>query len=145
MINLVRRNHWIWLGPIIALVGGVSYFLVFAQFPVLRDFPWLNLPLMILGVLASFAGVWVASKRPRDSWGRRSKIALATLGFAASLGLLSLFVWYIVDFSSRLPDPPSLAGKAAPDFVLSSTQGDTVQLSDYRGKKILLVFYRGHW
>ncbi len=145
MLNLVRRNHWIWLGPLVAFVGAVSYFLVFVRFPVLRDFPWLNLPLVLLGAVLSFAGVWVAWKRPRDIHWRRIKLAVATLGLVFSLGLAHLFVWYIFDYSYRIPDPVSLAGQQAPDFALTDPAGQTVHLSDFRGKKVLLVFYRGHW
>jgi len=37
-------------------------------------------------------------------------------------------------------------GALAPDFALQSLVGDTVTLSDYRGKKnVVLIFYRGHW
>ena len=37
-------------------------------------------------------------------------------------------------------------GSVAPGFTLESKDGDTVTLSDFRGKKnIVLVFYRGHW
>jgi peroxiredoxin (alkyl hydroperoxide reductase subunit C) len=33
------------------------------------------------------------------------------------------------------------AGEPAPDFSLSDQDGETVSLADYRGKKVLLVFY----
>ncbi len=34
----------------------------------------------------------------------------------------------------------------APDFTLESMDGSPVTLSDFRGKKrVVLVFYRGHW
>jgi hypothetical protein len=37
-------------------------------------------------------------------------------------------------------------GDAAPDFTLEDQEGKPVTLSDYRGKKtIVLVFYRGYW
>lgn len=37
-------------------------------------------------------------------------------------------------------------GTAAPDFTLEAKDGGTVTLSQFRGKKmIVLVFYRGHW
>ncbi|MDT8340860.1 MAG: redoxin domain-containing protein [Longimicrobiales bacterium] len=37
-------------------------------------------------------------------------------------------------------------GMEAPDFALESYGGDVVRLSDYRGRKaVILVFYRGHW
>ena len=38
------------------------------------------------------------------------------------------------------------AGDAAPDFTLEDQDGKPVTLSDYRGKKtVVLVFYRGYW
>lgn len=38
------------------------------------------------------------------------------------------------------------AGQAAPDFALENVDGQTVNLSDFRGKKaVVLVFYRGYW
>ena len=38
------------------------------------------------------------------------------------------------------------AGDLAPDFTLESKDSSLITLSDYRGKKnVVLVFYRGHW
>ncbi len=37
-------------------------------------------------------------------------------------------------------------GEQAPDFALPAIDGQTVSLSDYRGRQpLLLVFYRGWW
>lgn len=37
-------------------------------------------------------------------------------------------------------------GEVAPDFTLRSHRGGTLTLSEFRGKRdIILVFYRGHW
>ncbi|MBI4420329.1 MAG: redoxin domain-containing protein [Gemmatimonadetes bacterium] len=37
-------------------------------------------------------------------------------------------------------------GDAAPDFTLAALDGRRLTLSDYRGKKnVILVFYRGWW
>ncbi len=37
-------------------------------------------------------------------------------------------------------------GQAAPDFALENVEGKTINLSDFRGKKaVVLVFYRGYW
>lgn len=37
-------------------------------------------------------------------------------------------------------------GTLAPDFSLESLSGERLTLSDFRGKKnVVLVFYRGHW
>jgi cytochrome oxidase Cu insertion factor (SCO1/SenC/PrrC family) len=38
------------------------------------------------------------------------------------------------------------AGQPAPDFTLENLDGKQVSLSDFRGKKsVVLVFYRGQW
>jgi len=37
-------------------------------------------------------------------------------------------------------------GQAAPNFTLEDMDGKTITLSDFRGKKtVVLVFYRGYW
>jgi cytochrome oxidase Cu insertion factor (SCO1/SenC/PrrC family) len=37
-------------------------------------------------------------------------------------------------------------GSEAPDFTLETRQGSRITLSDFRGKKnLVVVFYRGHW
>lgn len=37
-------------------------------------------------------------------------------------------------------------GGSAPDFTLRSLGGQSYTLSDFRGRKdVILVFYRGHW
>jgi cytochrome oxidase Cu insertion factor (SCO1/SenC/PrrC family) len=37
-------------------------------------------------------------------------------------------------------------GQPAPDFSLEDTDGKAITLSDFRGKKsVVLVFYRGYW
>jgi cytochrome oxidase Cu insertion factor (SCO1/SenC/PrrC family) len=37
-------------------------------------------------------------------------------------------------------------GDMAPDFTLENADGKAISLSDYRGKKsVVLVFYRGYW
>jgi peroxiredoxin len=36
-------------------------------------------------------------------------------------------------------------GSSAPDFKLQSLDGGWVQLSELLGKKVLMIFYRGHW
>ena len=37
-------------------------------------------------------------------------------------------------------------GEPAPDFTLEDEKGTPITLSQFRGKKnVILVFYRGHW
>jgi peroxiredoxin len=43
------------------------------------------------------------------------------------------------------PQIPSAAGKPAPNFILKDEHGKTVSLASMRGKRVLLIFYRGYW
>ena len=48
------------------------------------------------------------------------------------------------------PKPTDLervkVGDVAPDFTLENMDGNRISLSDFRGKKsVVLVFYRGQW
>lgn len=130
-------------GLVLTLFGALSYFLYFYRFPVLRDFPWVNLPLVIAGAYVSVLG-W--KKVLRAGTGRLGK-GLATLGMGASLGLALLFCAYIFLLSNALPVAEGApdAGTLAADFKLRDHNGQDVQLVDYRGSKVLLVFYRGDW
>ena len=143
MAAMRRRNHLIWIGPAVTVAAVLSYFMVFARYPILRDFPWLNLPLAALGVGLSAAAVWRAARRSEVFRGK----VLAPLGFALSLLLGSLFVYYIFGLSYLVPPPTeaTLSLVRAPGFALASSGGETVRLDDYRGRKVVLVFYRGVW
>jgi len=46
-----------------------------------------------------------------------------------------------------LPKPQiaSAQGKSAPDFTLKDQEGRPFHLASLRGKRVLLVFYRGYW
>ena len=136
-----RRNHLTWIGPLAAFAGVVSYFEVFARFPALRDFPWVNLPLVFLGLGLSVLGV----RRAFGSPGTFRKV-LAAVGLAFSLLLAAVFVWYVFFFTYQMPPGSQALGLVdAPDFALTASDGETVRLSDYRGRKVVLVFYRGFW
>jgi peroxiredoxin len=36
-------------------------------------------------------------------------------------------------------------GKPAPNFMLNDEHGKTLSLASLRGKRVLLIFYRGYW
>jgi hypothetical protein len=138
-----RRNHALWIGPLIVFVGGVSYFMVFATIPALRDVPWVNLPAVLIGLAISGLAMWRAFARREAYRGR----VLGPLGLVFSLALSGLFCFYVFSFSYRLP--PSSAGVAegsvAPGFTLAAHDGREVSLGELRGEKVVLVFYRGFW
>lgn len=137
-------NYLAWSGPIVTLVGALSYFLYFVQFANLRDFPWVNLPLVALGLFCSVAGVWRAFSNAGYKFLSR---ALASVGLLFSLGLGVLFCFYIFSLSYQMPgvEGVSQIADTAPSFSLPDENNKTVQLTDFRGKNLVIAFYRGHW
>jgi hypothetical protein len=143
MSPLYRQSFWI--APLIAFAGFVSYFLVFAKYPALRDFPWVNLPLVLAAALLAVAGLaisWKAASRIRRTF--------HVFGTVASLGLAGLLVLYVFVISTRMPDSSASRSRIeiaapAPGFTLDDAEGNPVSLSDFRGKKVVLTFYRGFW
>jgi hypothetical protein len=137
------RNHALWLGPLIAFGGMVSYFEFFARFPTLRDFPWINLPLVLIGIALSLGGFWGAYTRGSRLW---VKLA-GSFGLALSLLSGGFLIAYVFAISNSLPaeSATTTALEQAPDFALEDSEGRVHRLSDYSGSKVVLVFYRGHW
>lgn len=122
------RRHLLWIGPILTLAGAWSYFAWFARFPALRDFPWVNLPLVLLGLALTIAGV---VRQPR---GRLLRGVAVVLSGLVSAGFLA----YVFVLSKQVPAPTALTAslEVAPDVAA---------LAPYRGRPIVLVFYRGYW
>jgi hypothetical protein len=137
-------NLFAWSGLLIVFVGAISYFVFFARFPTLRDFPWLNLPVVGVGLLMSAWGLLRAVSGKRHNV--RTTI-FASIAFLFSLTLAVLFYAYIFFISYQLPATDSVlqVAQIAPDFALPAQDGLTVNLSDFRGRKIVVDFYRGHW
>ncbi len=137
------RNHLLWIGPLVTLAGAFSYFAFFARFPDLRDFPWVNLPLVLLGLGLTI----VAVLRP---WRSPERFRGKILGIPAILvsGLLATgFGYYVFGLSYHLPAPTALTAslETAPDPAMKASDGSPFRLSELRGKRVVLVFYRGYW
>ena len=63
-------------------------------------------------------------------------------------GLLLAGAGFFNFVAMRVPpgQPLVVVGAPVPDFTLPDAAGRPVSLSDYRGKKpVILVFYRGYW
>ena len=61
------------------------------------------------------------------------------------VALFFICVLTVAAFMQAAPKPPTThlkVGDAAPDFTLTDTSGNPVKLSDFRGKKsVVLAFY----
>jgi hypothetical protein len=145
MTTRAARN-WPAIGGFLCGLGGVvGYFtLVLIHNPRLRwliHTPVLNLVLVAAGLCLSLLGVIQAFQGKRG--GKFSAPALAALNLALS-GFLG---WHLFVASYRLP--PAMraptVGAVAPDFELKDERGVPVRLSSFRGRSVVLLFYRGFW
>ena len=128
-------------GAAISWAAMLTYFLVVPfHWPDLRDAGHPNVVLAAAGVsLCVLALV-------RATAGRRRRVAawiLLVLGFLPA----ALLAGYIYYFSWRLPGEEGVVrvGEAAPAFRLKDQEGKERTLEEFRGKPLLLVFFRGHW
>ena len=142
-----RRWNWLlWAGFMLTLVAFASYIVVFVNFPITRNFPWLNL------LLFAGAAAWRrASKQPELY---RGKISGPVLTLFSAL-IFGLFIFLIFVLARQLPVSAAAphVGAKAPDFTLQDSTSTSVSLSDLlnspvsgrQPKGALLVFYRGYW
>ena len=132
-----------WVGGIVSVGGLISYFLYFARFPDLRDTPWLNTSIIVLGMIISLYGLKVLYSNGRAFF----STLLTALPFILGIASLGLLLWYSYILSATMPTPksPPLVGTKAPIFSLPDQNGKELKLSDLLGKRVVLVFYRGFW
>lgn len=151
-----RLNLFVWAGFLIAVLASLSYFVLFARFPITRDFPWVNLPLFVVAGVLLVMGLRRAFSQPEAYRGKISGPILATL----SMLILGLFLFYVFRLSKRLPSSRGApqVGQKAPDFTLPDKDGHPVTLSQLlsstinggenaaeKAKGVVLIFYRGYW
>jgi hypothetical protein len=151
-ISVRRRWNWpLWAGFLVALLAFVSYFLFFVQFPLTRNFPWMNLILFAGALAFLFVGLRRAFGSSLLYRGKIFGPILAVL----SVSILVFFLFAVFVAGRQMPAaaaaPP--VGSKAPDFTLADTAGQSVSLAQLettpvRGaapRGVLLVFYRGYW
>jgi len=154
-------NASVWWGFVLVVVGVVSYPLFFVRFPVTRDFPWVNLLLIVVGLVLLGIGIARAFSRP-DAY--RGKIFGSVLG-VLMVAFTVFFAYGMFVATRQLPvshGAPQV-GQAAPDFTLPDSKNNLVNLSGLlsspfapngavgatigadRTAGVLLIFYRGYW
>jgi hypothetical protein len=152
----LRWNWPVWLGFVLSIVAFVSYFLVFARFPVTRDVPWANF--LLFGAGAAF--LWAGLRRvPGRAQPLRGKI-VSSIVTLLSVAIFGVFCFVIFHATRQLPaslESPKI-GQKAPEFALRDTHGNLVSLSTLLStpldpsspsrsapRGVLLIFYRGYW
>jgi hypothetical protein len=148
---MARFNWQMWAGFLLSIIGFISYPLVFVNWPVTRDFPWVNLLLYALSIILLISGLDRAWRRNPTRSSRVVSLALATI----SVLVLGFFVFSVFIYARWLPpstEAPQI-GQRAHDFSLVASNGESVTLSELlttpiAGKAprgVLLIFYRGYW
>jgi len=140
-------------GTLVAVAGFISYPVLFSQFPVTRDVPWVNFLLFGIALLLFVRGFQPAS-RSSGTW--RTWIARTILGVVSVAALWS-FCFMVFYKSKQLPPASGSpqVGQKAPEFELLDTNNQAVTLAGLLSapipgtqtppKGVLLVFYRGYW
>ena len=67
---------------------------------------------------------------------------------AARTGIIEFLLFSILAVAQQVLPSPQIAsavGKAAPNFTLQDQHGRIVRLASLRGRRVLLIFYRGYW
>jgi hypothetical protein len=133
----------LWVAPLVAIVGFVSYWGYFVRWPFLRDTGLLNLALLLLASGLALLGLRRAW--PRGRWRRLAGVA----GVIVSTALTGLFIAYCYVISYGLPPTDGVValGERLPEITLASYDGTPVDLaraSEGPGP-LVLVFYRGFW
>lgn len=121
-----------WYGAAVALLPMLGFMVFLAVVPTARTsrYMWIQL----CGALAG-AGLAAIELQP-----------LVPVVYALVLGLggvLSYIFWY-----SRLDRGANSVlqpGKMLPDFELEDADGNAVSSQRFRGRKLLMMFYRGNW
>jgi len=152
----LRWNWPLWLGFVFSIAAFVSYFLVFARFPVTRNVPWANF--LLFGAAAAFLGAGLR-RVLGGAQPFRGKIVSAILTLL-SVSIFGVFCFVIFHATRQLPaslESPKIGQKAS-EFALRDTHGNLVSLSTLLStqldpsrpprsgpKGVLLIFYRGYW
>ena len=150
----MRRFNWpLWAGFLLALIAFFSYFAFFVQFPVTRDFPWVNLLLFLFAAILLFMGIRRGFARDR-AHPVRSKI-VTSIVTVLGVVVIASFIFGIFVAGRWLPASIGAphVGQKVPEFTLSDSNGQQVSLNQLMSepidgkapKGVLLVFYRGWW
>jgi hypothetical protein len=148
----MKNFNWqLWAGFALTLFSFLSYPFLFIDYPLLRDFPWLNLILFAFALVLLILGLRRAFRPGQKSIWRVSAVVVVTLGVL----LMAFFIFIAFIEARRLPASAGApqVGQKAPDFSVPDINNKPVTLAalltqpvnDKPPKGVLLIFYRGYW
>jgi hypothetical protein len=152
MRQVMKNFNWqLWTGFALTLFSFLSYPFLFIDYPLLRDFPWLNLLLFAVALGLLILGLRRAFRPGRKSISKVSAVVVATLGVL----VMAFFIFIAFIEARRLPASAGApqVGQKAPDFTLADVNNKPVALAELLSqpinnkpaKGVLLIFYRGYW
>lgn len=124
----------VFLPPLIALGGFGLYFLTTFRLARYRRRPWEFVAVIAAGAAL---GLYQLVRAPGTG---------SAVGAALSLGVLGFACWFLFSFTMYGPreDRPGV-GDAFPDFTLPASDGSVFGLAAARGRRLLVLCYRGDW
>jgi len=148
----MKNFNWqLWAGFALTLFSFLSYPFLFIDYPLLRDFPWLNLILFAFASVLLMIGLRRAFQPSRKAISKVSAVVVATLGVL----IMAFFIFIAFIEARRLPASAGApqVGQKAPDFSVTDINNKPVALADLLAepidnkpaKGVLLIFYRGYW
>lgn len=148
----LRSINWpLWSGFLLSLLAPLSYPLIFVQWPLTRDTPWVNLLLIVLALVLLIVG----TKRAFGPGRRLLPKIVASVVSVLSVLMIGAFIFSIFIFARWMPASAGApkVGQKAPEFTLNDTNGKQVSLTELLStpvnggspKGVLLIFYRGYW
>ena len=120
---------------------GLAIYGLGAYIPSVRNDALPNWLLLAVGIGLSALGIRRATGHRPVYAGRG--IARLALGF--NLVFAAALAWVLYSVTALPASQGPGIGTPAPAFALQDQRDQTVRLRDFRGRPLLLVFYRGHW
>lgn len=148
MSNAENRNRAVWLGPLLGLLGIVSYFALIlpAGWRSLAELPWPSILLVLTGVVLALRGTATIWRTPAVS---NTERALSGLGLTFSGFSAWVLIGYLFVMSADVPDTAQVTPEGDPFPVavgsLPDNSGNTISLGELTRGNAILVFFRGHW
>ena len=122
------------LPPLIAASAFALYFVTTFRLARYRRTPWEFLVVMAAG---AGLGVYQLVTAPGTA---------TAIGAALAVGILGFALWFLFSFTMyRAREDRPRVGDRFPDLTLPTSDGSTFRLADARGRRLLVLCYRGDW